>query len=209
MGVEERKRGLLIFVLVVLFFGNVLSGCIDIRCSYITESIISEGWYENTALRNSGIQFFGFEKWCSSTYEINGKYPASLTITTIKTLLLAGEEEIENQTRQTIKDTFTDRIQLTLNTTGERKLHNNHKTIFTVYDGYDVQKQENVRIIGEVWTCDSSGTSIICIGIAYITNKDISDVENFEHWYKIVMDSYGTIDKATGDSGLIDNVCCH
>jgi len=205
----ERKKTIWIFITLLLFVFILFSGCVDLTCAYVKEPVISDGWNENTALRNTGTQFLGLEKWCSSTYEINGKYPASLTVTTLKTLVLTDEEEIQIKTRQTIEETFQNSIQLNENISGERTLQNNHKTMYILYDGIDTKKDENVKIIGEVWNCATSGTSVICIGVAYVTNKEISDVENTENWQKIVMDSSGTIDGFLGEEGLIDNIHCH
>ena len=205
----ERKKTIWIFVTLLLFVFILFSGCVDLTCAYVKESVVSDGWNENTALRNTGIQFLGLEKWCSSTYEINGKYPASLTVTTLKTLVLTDESEIQKKMRQTIEETFQNSIQLTENVSGERTLQNNHKTMYILYDGIDTKKDENIKIIGEIWNCATSGTSVICIGIAYVTNKDISNVENTENWQKIVMDSTGTIDGFLGEEGLIDNINCH
>jgi len=111
--------------------------------------------------------------------------------------------------RQTIEETFLNNIQLNENISGERTLQNNHKTMYILYDGIDTKKDENVKIIGEVWNCATSGTSVICIGVAYVTNKEISDVENTENWQKIVMDPSGTIDGFIGEEGLIYNIHCH
>ena len=205
----ERKKIIWISITIILSVFISFSGCVDLTCAYVKDSAVSDGWNENTALRNTGTQFLGLDKWCSSTYEINGKYPASLTVTTLKTLVLTDEKEIQKKTRQTIEETFQNNIQLNENTSGERTLKNNHKTMYIVYRGIDTKKDENVKIIGEVWNCATSGTSIICIGFAYVTNKDIPDVENTENWQKIIMDSSGTIDGFLGEEGLIDNVCCH
>ena len=205
----ERKKIIGIISTLLLFIFILLSGCVDLTCAYVKDSVINDGWNENFALRNTGTQFLGLEKWCSSTYEINGKYPASLTVTTLKTLVLTDEKEIQKKTRQTIEETFSNTIQLNENTSGERTLRNNHKTMYIVYDGIDTQKDEHVKIIGEVWNCDTSGTSIICIGVSYVTNKEIPDVKNTENWQKIVMDSSGTIDGFLGETGLIDNIHCH
>ena len=205
----ERKKTIWIFITLLLFVFILFSGCVDLTCAYVKEPAVSDGWYENTALRNTGTQFLGLEKWCSSTYEINGKYPASLMVTTLKTLVLTDEEEIQIKTRQTIEETFQNSIQLNENISGERTLQNSHKTMYMLYDGLDVKKNESVKIIGEVWNCGTSGTSVVCIGVAYITDKEVSDVENTENWQKIVMDRSGTIDGFLGIEGLIDNIYCH
>lgn len=187
------------------------SGCVNISCSYIPDLEITDGWHENLALRNTGSQFLGLEKWCGSVYEINGKYPASLTVTTLKTLILTDEEELQKKTIETVEETFRDSIQLNESTklTGERTLLKKHKTMYMIYDGIDINKNKKIKIIGEVWNCGTSGSSIICIGIAYVTNNENPTIENTENWQKIVMDPSGTIGNFTGEKGLIYNVHCH
>jgi len=207
MALEKKK--IIGIITLFLFIFILLSGCVDLTCAYVKDSVITDGWNENMALSNTGLQFLGLEKWCSSTYEINGKYPASLTVTTLKTLVLTDESEIQKKTRQTIEETFQNNIRIKENTSGERTLQNNHKTMYIIYNGIDISKNESVKIISDVWNCDTSGTSIICIGVAYITNKEIPDVRDMENWQKIVMDFSGTIDGFIGESGLIDNICCH
>ena len=207
---RENKKHIWMTIALMLVLLVAFSGCVNISCSYIPDLVITDGWHENLALRNTGSQFLGLEKWCGSVYEINGKYPASLTVTTIKTLILTDEEELQKKTIETIEETFQDSIQLNESTklTGERTLLKKHKTMYMIYDGIDINRNEKIKIIGEVWNCGTSGTSIICIGIAYITNNG-SPTENTDNWQKIVMDPGGTIGSFTGEEGLIYNVHCH
>lgn len=207
----ENKKHIWMTIALMLVLLVAFSGCVNISCSYIPDLVITDGWHENLALRNTGSQFLGLEKWCGSVYEINGKYPASLTVTTIKTLILTDEEELQKKTIETIEETFQDSIQLNESTklTGERTLLKKHKTMYMIYDGIDININEKIKIIGEVWNCGTSGTSIICIGIAYITDNGSPTIENTENWQKIVMDPGGTIGSFTGEEGLIYNVHCH
>lgn len=207
----ENKKHIWMIIALMLVLLVAFSGCVNISCSYIPDLVITDGWHENLALRNTGSQFLGLEKWCGSVYEINGKYPASLTVTTIKTLILTDEEDLQKKTIETIEETFQDSIQLNESTklTGERTLLKKHKTMYMIYDGIDINRNEKIKIIGEVWNCGTSGTSIICIGIAYITNNGSPTIENTENWQKIVMDPGGTIGSFTGEEGLIYNVHCH
>jgi len=209
MSGKESKKYLLLSIISIFIILILLSGCVDLTCAYVKNSTIKDGWYENTALRNTGTQFLGMEKWCSITYEINGKYPASLTVTTLKAIVLADEKDIQKKTRQTIEETFSNNIDLSENISGERIIKKSHKTLYIIYDGLDKNKNETVRIIGEVWNCASSGTSIICIGVAYITNNDIQNVYNLDNWQKIIKDQKGTINGSYGEDGLIYNICCH
>ncbi len=207
----ENKKHIWMIIALMLVLLVAFSGCVNISCSYIPDLVITDGWHENLALRNTGSQFLGLEKWCGSVYEINGKYPASLTVTTIKTLILTDEEDLQKKTIETIEETFQDSIQLNESTklTGERTILKKHKTMYMIYDGIDTNRNEKIKIIGEVWNCGTSGTSIICIGMAYITNNGNPTIENTENWQKIVMDPGGTIGSFTGEEGLIYNVHCH
>jgi hypothetical protein len=211
MAAEEHKKHIWITTVFVITILVAFSGCVNINCSYVPDLVITNGWNENLALRNTGLQFFGLEKWCSSVYEINGKYFASLTLTTIKTLILIDEEELRKKTVETIEEEFQDSIQLNESTkvTGERTLLKKHKTMFIIYDGIDINRNKKIKIIGEVWNCGTSGTSIICIGTAYITNNGNPNIENTEIWQKIVTDPNGTIGNFIGEEGLIYNVHCH
>ena len=207
----ENKKHIWMTIALMLVLLVAFSGCVNISCSYIPDLVITDGWHENLALRNTGSQFLGLEKWCGSVYKINGKYPASLTVTTLKTLILTDEEELQKKTIETIEETFQDSIQLNESTklTGERTILKKHKTMYMIYDGIDTNRNEKIKIIGEVWNCGTSGTSIICIGMAYITNNGNPTIENTENWQKIVMDPGGTIGSFTGEEGLIYNVHCH
>jgi len=205
----EKKKHMMIFLSSLLILLLVFSGCVNLPSAYVTNVAISDGWYENTALRNTGSQFLGLEKWSSLTYEINGKYPATLTITSIKTILLSDEQDLKEKTRETIELTFQETLQLTQISSGKRTLLKNHDTKYIIYDGFDEIKNEKVKIIGEVWNCGNSGVSILCIGIAQITTSENSLIENTENWEKIVMDPGGSIEGLTGDLGIIYNVVCH
>ena len=209
MVIEEKKNFFGLFLIIIIVVMVCFSGCIDLTCANVSNLAIGNGWNENVALRNTGVQFLGLEKWCSTTYEINGKYPASLTVTTLKSIVLSDENEILQNTRRTIEDTFQNNIELLENSSGERILKNNHKSLYTLYDGDDVNKDEKVKIICEIWNCADSGTSVICIGIAYITNQEIPDVFNYYNWKKIVKDSSGSINGYIDDNGLIDSINCH
>jgi hypothetical protein len=211
MVVGENKKNIWIVITFMLSILVLFSGCININCAYIPDSVNTGGWIENLSLRNTGSQFLGLEKWCGSVYEINSKYPAYLTVTTLKTLVLNDEEELQRITIEIIENTFQDSIQINENTkiTGERTLQKTHKTMYMIYNGKDITNNNKIKIIGEVWNCGTSGISIICIGIAYISSNDNPTNENTENWRKIVMDPNGTIGNFTGEEGLIYNIYCH
>ena len=103
---------------------------------------------------------------------------------------------------------------------GERRIARGHETVYFTYNG-TVGKNvsglffidEKVKIIGEVWNCEKSGTSIICVGIAQVT-RDFVGQSDEKTWDDIVQDPSGTFkdkdgNEITGDYGLIYNVICH
>ena len=190
------------------------SGCLELKSAYVSDSVLTDGWEEDTSLRNSGSQFLGLEKWADATYEISGNYPATLTVTTIKTLVLMDESQLQQKTKETINTTLKESTSLNKSSevTGERYLLKAHKTMYVIYNGIDNtdNSYEKVKIIGEIWNCATCGTSVICIGVAYLTNnKDNSSSENTENWEKIIMGPDGIIEGSTGENGLIYNVICH
>jgi hypothetical protein len=209
MGAREKNRYLFVLIATVLLVVIACSGCLSLTCTYLPSSVLTDGWHENTAFRTTGSQFLGFEQWCSTTYEITGNYPASLTVTTLKTMVLTNEAELQKKTTQTIEDTFQERITLQVNSTGERTLGNTHRTRYVVYDGIDTTSQETVKIIGETWNCGTTGTSLLCIGLAYITNHNNPTIQNTDQWEKIVSDLSGTIENYNGEYGLLYSMTCH
>jgi hypothetical protein len=204
-----KKITILLSILLLFMFLIQSTGCVELRCAYIDESILTDGWYENTALRNTGTHFLGLEKWCSLSYEVKGNYPATVTVSSIKSLVLTDKEVIETQVKNTIENTFVDAVKLEYNMSGKRTVHTTHQTLYVIYDGIDTSTLNHIKIIGEVWNCASSGTSIICIGIAYITNVDIGNNINTTQWERIIGDEYGSISNVIGNYSLINHVRCH
>ncbi|MEM0467515.1 MAG: hypothetical protein QXX20_08015 [Candidatus Thermoplasmatota archaeon] len=195
----------MVFIVCIL----ACSGCLQRVRSYIPNQFLVDGWYENTGLQNTGLQLFGFEQWVSVTYEVHGRFPALLTITTVKTLLLANEEQLFIKTKQNLEQTFTCAIRILNQTEGQRFNAQAHHTYFVVYTGIHLKTNESVRIIGEVWNCGVTGSSIICVGIAHLTNANYPQQQNLDQWQMLVADPQGTIDGFNGSTGLIYNVCCH
>ncbi len=203
-----------VFILIVIIFA-VVFGSNQLKSAYVPdEYLLIDGWSENPEDRDSGSRLFGLEKWCSLTYEIEGNYPAYFTVTTIKTLVIMNENELEDETIETIENAMQQGVIINKSTefTGERTLKNNHKTKYIIYDGEDIAKNpsEKVKVIGEVWNCGNSGTSIICIGVAQVTdNANNNSKENTANWDKIIKDELGSINGLPGKNGLIYNVKCH
>ena len=141
---------------------------------------------------------------------------------TLKTLILANEKELKDNLEKNIKAKTNDygiSIDNDSKIEGERRIARGHETVYFTYNG-TVEKNvsglffinEKVKIIGEVWNCEKSGTSIICVGIAQITEGFGQSDE--KTWEDIVQDPYGTFkdkdgNEIAGDYGLIYNVICH
>jgi len=201
-----------IFIIVIIILAIVFSTS-NLTPAYVPDDFLDGGWSEDLMERAEGSQLFGLEKWCSLTYKIDDRYPAYLTITTLKTLIMMGEKELKERTMETVEKALEQGIKIDNKSeiTGERVLYNTHKTIFIMYDGNDTTKSppERIKIIGEVWNCGVSGKSVICIGFAQITDyAHDNPMINTTNWKKIIRDEIGFTD-FVGKDGLIYNVICH
>jgi len=201
-----------VFVIIVILLTVIFSG-MSFSHAYVDATALTGGWRENPAEREGASQWFC--GWRSITYAFGGTYPANLTVTTYKTLVLMNEQELQQKTTEAIENAIQQGIVVDNDTmiTGERLLQNEHMTSYVVYDGTDNSKSpaEKIKIIGEVWNCGTAGISVICIGIAQITdNEHNNSVIDTSSWYKIISDIGGTFGiDAKGTDGLIDNVICH
>jgi len=206
----SKKVKILLFIVSILMIHS-LSGCVNLKCSYVPNDFLVNGWYENISLRNTGLHFLGLEKWCNVIYEVKGKYSASLIVTSLKSLFLEDENELYDILKNIIQENFKDKISIIESSKimGERYNFNNHKTKYIIYDCIDSEKQLAIKMIGEVWNCQTSGSSIICIGIAYTSNEENLTINNLSNWQKIVEDPYGNIGNYYGEEGLIYNIKCH
>ncbi len=201
-----------VFVIIVIIFAVIFSGT-SFSHAYVDATVLTGGWRENPAEREGVSQWFG--GWRSITYAIAGIYPANLTVTTYKTLVLMNEQELRQKTTEAIENAIQQGIAVNNTTiiTGERFLQNEHMTSYVVYNGTDESKSptEQIKIIGEVWNCGTAGLSVVCIGIAQITDNEHNDSTiDTTSWYRIIGDIGGTFGTdAKGFDGLIDNVICH
>ena len=204
-----------VFIIAVVIFAVVFSSN-QLNTAYIHHDFLGLDWCEDIGERDSGSQLLGLDKFSSLTYKIDGNYPAYITIITIKTLVMMSEKELRDKTVESIEQALEKGIFVDKSTeiSGGRMLKNEHNTMYVMYDVNDTSKNphEKIKIIGEVWNCGASDTSVICIGVAQITDNlhDNSEL-NFSQWEKIVRDEVGTF--GTGNfqakDGLIYNVICH
>ena len=201
-----------IFVIIIIIFAVFFSSN-ELNEAIIDELTLSDSWLEDISERDSGSQLFGLEKWVSYTYVNKDKiFPAYVTVTSIKTLFMSSEEDLSDQTLETIKKASKQNIVIDEQTmiTGERLLNNGHRTRYMMFEGVDTSKEpyEQIKIIGETWNCGNSGTSIICIGLAQVTN---TLNKNTTYWEQIIRDKKGTFGQGLflGTDGLLFNVICH
>jgi hypothetical protein len=204
-----------IFIIVVIIL-TIFFSTNKLISAKIEDDILVNSWIEDIQERDFGSGFLGIEKWASFTYKNNNvTYPAYVTVTTFKTLFMMNEEDLKNKMEETIIDSSKQGVSVDLETkiTGERTLNNGHKTLYSIYDGNYSSNQvnEKIKIIGETWNCAPSGTSIICIGYAQVTDMAHNNSEiDLTYWIKILKDKDETFGSDyKGLDGLLFNVKCH
>ena len=200
---------LVVVIIVILAF--LLSN--QLTKAYISDQVLSF-WTEDIEERSGSDNFFGLEKWASFTYRNNNdSYPAYVTVTSIKTLFMVNEADLLGKTIEAINKARDDGVILDEESMirGKRNINLGHESMYVIYSGIDNSKYpfEKIKIIGETWNCVVSGSSIICIGFAQITdNLNNNSEPNLTHWEKIVGDKGGFLGLFS-NNGLIYNVKCH
>jgi hypothetical protein len=215
-GIGDNRLYLIIaiFILIVVFLA-ILWPSPNLSPAYVSDEFLADRWSEDLSERICDSQTYGFDKWCSLTYRINDSYPAYLSVTSFKTLIMISEDDLEFKTIESIMEKALLQgliIDNETKVTGSRIISNGHKTKFVTFEGNDSSKNpiEKIKIIGEVWNCGTSGISIICIGFAYITDNAHNKTGfNFTNWKKIISDSIGSIEGFIEEDGLIFNITCH
>jgi hypothetical protein len=188
-----------VIVITVFFSSNTLFK------AFIEDETLGDDWYEDITERKENSQLFGLENLASFTYRNNNEsYPAYVTVTSIKLLLMMNENDLLDKTEETLNKASEQGIVIDIESrvSGEREISKGHKSKYIIYDGNDSTKEpfEKIKIIGETWNCGDSGTSIICIGVAQITNHDFNNSNlDTTYWEKIV----------DMQDGLIYNVKCN
>lgn len=217
-GLEENKIYVIvtIFVILVITLTIIFSGS-SLNPARIPGEVLSENWFWDTDNSSKKDGFLGLESFYSSTYRCKNKsFPAYITISTMKNFFMMDEDDLVEKTEDMlVRKTSDQNIVLDKKNriSGERKLKNGHKTMYFVYNATDSSDglSEDLKIIGETWNCEESGTSVVCIGIAQISNSTLDIENNFTFWSKIVSDKQGTFgtDDFQKSDGLIFNVVCH
>lgn len=218
-GIRENRVYIAIAILAMtVIIIAIIFSTSQLTEAYIEDEILGDSWSEDINERVEGSQLFGLEKWVSFTYRNEDvTYPAYVTINSIKMFFMMNENDLKDKTIETINKASDQGIVIDKNSdvTGQRLTKNNaHRTNYFIYDGNDTSNEvyENIKIIGECWNCEKSGTSVICIGVARISDNANSNSDSFTScWAEIVGDRKGTF--GPGDFktnyGLIFNVKCH
>ncbi len=199
-GKKDKRIYTIIAVLVlILILVTVILTSNRITEAYVSDKVLGNSWYEDYEERYSSSQLFGLEKQSSFTYRnSNSSYLSFVTVNTYKTLFMMNEKELYEKTVDAIKDFVLSRnVTLYYNSTieGERTISNGHNTMYIRYDGALDNNSKFVKLVGETWNCEKSGTSIIVIGFSVVTNNSI---KNLDFWNSIIK-----------ENGLISNVVCH
>lgn len=208
---------ILLIILTILFSSSQLTE------AYIDQGTLRDaGWFEDRTEKYYEEQLLGLEKQVSYTYKNEDiVYPSYISVTSMKTLFMLSESDLLDKTVETIEEAMQ-RDGIVLDGSSEvsahRVLNNEHKSLYIIYNGtFTINNvTEKIMVIGENWNCGVSGTSVICIGFAQITNSTNSNPgENLTYWAKIVKDEMGTFfgnygsTDFLGTDGLIYNVKCH
>lgn len=218
-GVKENRVYIAIAILTMaVIILAIIFSTSQLTKAYIEDDFLVESWSEDIDERVERAQLFGIEKWVSFTYRNqNNSYPAYVTVTSIKMFFMMNENDLKDKTIETINKASEQGIVIDKNTeiTGQRLIKDGaHRTNYFIYDGNDTSNEpsEKIKIIGECWNCEKSGTSVICIGVARISDNAHGNSESITtYWAEIVGDKIGTF--GNGDyktnNGLIFNVKCH
>lgn len=218
--VNKVYVALAVLIVILIVFTFLFSGN-QLILAIVESEYLTEGWGDSGE-RFYNERIFGLEKQASIKYEFDDDYvySAFLIVTTIRTLFMMSEEELLEKTEETIAQSAIEK-NITINETSmfksSRVLDNGHKTTYVIYNGTIISNNysEQIVIIGETWNCALSGTSIICIGFAQITDNSNNLDYNYMALAKVLGDKEGTFVQRFNSydfiksDGLIFNVKCH
>jgi len=207
---ENKAYTIIAIAIIIVIIFAVFFSTNKLKEAVIEGNILGSGWSEDISEKASDSQLLGLEKWVSYTYRNNNSmYPAYITVTSFKNLFMMSEDDLWQKTLDTINLASEQGIIIDQDSkiTGNRATKNEHRTSYIVYDGNNSQG-EMIKIIGETWSCGVSGTSIICIGFAQLSNNSGT---NDGYWARIIRDKEGSfgLGDYQGEDGLLFNVKCH
>lgn len=153
----------------------------------------------------------------------NGGYTASLLVTTLKLFPSPSEAALQDL----LEEQVTQRAQaqgIELQgdpVRGQRSLQGGHRTLFFVYTGKISRAGEvfttvdaTAKILGEVWNCPESGTSVAAVALAQVSSVrslggiPVATNTDTTNWREVAADPQGAVDGERGADGLVYNVRC-
>ena len=182
----------------------------------VPDELLQNGWHENVSNRTSESLFLNLDQTISYCY-VNGNetFPASLRVTTSKSIVLPPEQELLTRGETQIFSTLekqNHQVNKTLMKQGNRFLSNNHQTTYKIYNVTETDENTTYQhsLIIEVWNCGVSKTSIICCGMAKQTHSSESNQHYRIFWKSIISDPMGTFGSFyQSNAGFIYNIICH
>jgi hypothetical protein len=153
----------------------------------------------------------------------NGGYPASISLTTLKLTPSPGEAQLRDILRKQVQQSaeqqgiaLGDQVR-----EGSRTLADGHGSLWFQFTGtvtgdgpLFTTEDATAKILGEVWNCPESGTSVAAVGLAQTTSTQVvggipvATNENPTNWREIAGDPSGSIDGQRDASALVYNVVC-
>ncbi len=210
---------------------GALAGCFEVTVAHVPAEYLGgkdgNGWSAVPDAAESASGMLGTTKVEVRVYEDpgdRGGYPATMSVATLKNLLSPSEESLLEEIRSRVQ-ARAERNGIVLEGDAERgvrTLADGHETRYFLWKGKVTSsgslfrtEDAAVRILGEVWDCRESGTSVAVVGLAQTTSArrvggvPVTSNTNTANWREIVQDAAGTIEGATGDRGLAAHVRCN
>jgi hypothetical protein len=215
---QRMKRVMALLVPVVL----LTAGCTGLYQAYAPDSVLKNGWSENTNKRSTDERF-GFSR-STRVYEFSGSgtqgpYPAQFVVITAKTIGGGSREAILKALDQSLKDVLAkESIQADEGSRaeGQRTLGQGQSSVHFTYTATAkagssfFQQDRKMRVLGEVFNDGRSSTTVMLIGLAQTTGGTIlTGSENLTEWSRIVGDPNGSIGGFKRADGLAYNVVSH
>lgn len=153
----------------------------------------------------------------------NGGYSASLVLTTMKLFPSPSEAQLRDILREQVEINAEQQgIRLEgAPSEGARSLQDGHRTLFFIFTGKVTGQGElftttdaTAKIVGEVWNCPASGTSVAAVGLAQVSSVrslggvPIATDVDARNWRELAADPQGSMDGQRGADGLLYNVRC-
>ncbi|HVL47936.1 MAG TPA: hypothetical protein VM889_05225 [Candidatus Thermoplasmatota archaeon] len=214
--------------LLLVLLAAPLAGCVSLTPAKVPQNLLGgNGWRLDTGRSDDAprSEAFGLAARQSLVYVDEGRsprgYPGQILLLTLKGLLTPSDESIKDQVRtQVLEGAAAAGIAVGAQSReGRRALASGATSTFFTYDGvvrggggvFTTSKAE-VKILGEVWHCRQTGTSVLAVALAQVSDVDaVGGVElpanrDATTWREIVADPSGALD-GTGN-GLVYAVTC-